>query len=116
MFASQPVVTTVDARGLSLPCTTAEWTTKINAMNWMPPSSVIYDDAMMALWSGKPISCSEFGLRILASSVFLEIWQAQHGHGSWLPEDWRERHYIVLERLHKFIEMQSTVSVFARYN
>ena len=103
MFASPPVVTTVDARGLSLPCSTDDWNAKINALTWVPPETCLYDDAMMALWSGKSLQCSAFGVRILATSVFLEIWQAQHGHGSWLPENWKERHYIVLEFLQKHI-------------
>ena len=103
IFAAPPVVTTVDARGLSLPCATQEWTSNVDAMAWTPPATCLYDDAMMSLWSGKPVRCSAFGVRILATSVFLEIWQAQHGHGSWLPENWRERHYIVLECLQKHI-------------
>src|SRR5579862_5179609 len=61
IFASPPVVTTVDARGLLLPCNTAEWGAQVNAMTWVPPHSVLYDEAMMALWSKKPIPCSEFG-------------------------------------------------------
>ena len=103
MFASPPVVTTVDARGLSLPCSTDDWSAKINALTWVPPETCLYDDAMVALWSGKSLQCSAFGVRILATSVFLEIWQAQHGHGSWLPENWKERHYIVLDFLQKHI-------------
>jgi hypothetical protein len=115
MFASPPVVTTVDARGLVLPCFTEEWTSKANANTWAPPSSPLYDDAMMALWSGKPLTCSPFGIRILANSIFLEIWQAQHGHGSWLPGDWKERHYIVLECLQSHVKTALNVSPGPNY-
>lgn len=112
IFAAPPAVTTVDARGLALPCATSDWMAKVDAMNWIAPKSVLYDEVMIALWSKKPVHCSEFGVRILSASVFLEIWQAQHGHGSWLPEDWRERHYIVLECLHDFIESSWIVVPF----
>jgi len=97
IFATPPVVTTADARGLLLPCSTDDWSLESDPQNWTPPSSTLYDDAMMALWSGTPSDCSAFGVRILATSIFLEIWQAKHGHGPWLPENWKERHYIVLE-------------------
>jgi len=104
MFASPPAVTTVDARGLSLPCSTTEWNGPFNEIAWMPPKLFLYEDAMVALWSGKPLLCNSFGVRILATSVLLEIWQAQHGHGSWLPENWKERHYTVAAHLLRSIE------------
>jgi len=103
IYACPPVVTTVDARGLILPCSSEDWKRQSDTSSWTPPTSTLYDEAMMALWSGQPINCSPFGIRILATSVFLEIWQAQHGHGSWLPEDWKERHYIVLQCLQNHI-------------
>lgn len=106
LFATPPVVTTADARGLLLPCSTDEWTFEVDRRDWTPPSSTLYDDAMMALWSGTPSECSAFGIRILANSVFLEIWQAKHGHGPWLPEDWKERHYIVLQTLQSHIRQE----------
>ena len=110
MFASPAVVTTADPRGLALPCFHDEWTLKKDATNWLEPRSVFYTDAMIALWSGKPYHCSPFGERILATSVFLEIWQAQRGHGPWLPEDWKEKHYTVLERLRNHIENETKVT------
>jgi hypothetical protein len=105
MFASPPAVTTVDARGISLPCSTADWTPPFNEIAWTPPKPHVYEDAMVALWSGKPLPCSAFGVRILATSVFLEIWQAQHGHDSWLPDNWKERHYIVVDCLRQCIDV-----------
>ena len=102
VFASPPVVTTVDARGLSLPCSSDKWNSKTPTTS-MSFSEILYDSAMMALLSGNPLHCSAFGIRILATSIFLEIWQAQHGYGSRLPRDWRERHYIVLGYLQNHI-------------
>ena len=113
MFASPPVVTTVDARGLSLPCSADGWNAEINALAWVPPETCLYDDSMMALWSGKELQCSAFGVRVLATSVFLEIWQAQHDHGPWLPENWKEKHYIVLEFLQKHINVPSPLNLTA---
>ena len=114
LFATPPVVTTADARGLLLPCSTDEWTFEVDSGDWTPPSSTLYDDAMMALWSGTPSDCSAFGVRILANSVFLEIWQAKHGHGLWLPEDWKERHYIVLQTLQSHIRQEDVCPMTIR--
>jgi hypothetical protein len=110
VFASPPVVTTVDPRGLSLPCSSDEWNSKTHGAS-MPSSGLLYDSAVMALWSGSPLHCSAFGIRILATSVFLEIWQTQHGHGSLLPGDWRERHYIVLGCLENYINFALHVTL-----
>ena len=109
VFASPPVVTTVDARGLSLPCTSNEWNSRTHPTS-ISSSEILYDSAMMALWSGNRLPSSAFGIRILATSVFLEIWQAQHGHGSWLPGDWKERHYVVLGCLQNHINFALNVS------
>lgn len=92
-------MTTVDPRGILLPCKSREWDIK-NADSIIPAPGMKYDDAMATLWSGTPVRVSEFGLRVLATSVFLEIWQSQHGHDSWLTETWRERHYVVLDSFH----------------
>jgi hypothetical protein len=102
VFASPPVVTAVDARGLFLPCSSKEWNSKTHTTS-VPSSQLLYDSEMMALWSGNPLHCNAFGIRILTTSIFLEIWQAQHGYGSWLPGNWRERNYIVLVYLQNHI-------------
>jgi hypothetical protein len=103
VFAAPPVVTTVDPSGLFLPCSTDDWTVEGDETAWIPPTVTLYDDAMKGLWSGQPLLCSTFGVRILATSIFLEIWQAQRGHGAWLGLDWKERHYVVLETLQNHI-------------
>src|SRR5277367_6667058 len=97
LFATPPVGTTADARGLLLTCSTDEWTFEVDPRGWTPPSSTLNDNAMMALWSGTPSDCGAFGMRIHTNSFFLEIWLAKHSHGLWLSEDWKERDYIVLQ-------------------
>lgn len=106
VFAISPVVTTADARGLPLPCSTEDWVAEVDPKHWTPSSTPLYDDAMLALWSGTPCDCSALGYRILADSVYLEIWQAQHGHGPWLPENWRDRHYDVLEAIKSHLKQE----------
>ena len=110
VFASPPVVTAVDALGLPLPCSSDEWNSKTHT-TLISSSEILYDSAMIALWSGNPLHCSAFGIRILATSVFLEIWQAQHGYDSWFPGDWRDRYYIVLEYLQNHINFALQVII-----
>jgi hypothetical protein len=110
VFASPPVVTTVDPRGILLPCKSREWDVK-STDSTIPSPGMKYDDAMATLWSGTSVHVSEFGLRVLANSVFLEIWQSEHGHDSWLTENWRERHYIVLDAFHEQISRALDVSL-----
>jgi len=99
VFASPPVVTTVDPRGLSLPCRSHEWNAK-TPNSTVPHPSMKYDDAMATLWSGTSVPVSELGMRILATSVFLEIWQSQNGNDSWVSENRKEKYYVVLEAFH----------------
>src|SRR5262245_46411327 len=112
VFASPPAVTAVDARGMLLPCSTDDWaaTGTTNATTWAPPTTLFYEDATIALRSRKPVRCNAFGLRILATSAFLEIWQAQHGYSPWLPENWQERHYTILTTLSEAIDTLRNVN------